>query len=197
MIYKIETNKGQIEVNYRTRESLETFLNRHYKSWKIIEGGEPENTREFKNAYNTNKKIIEQQLLRFRTEKDLILTFRCTHASNINYYINKHFEDHESFGVYKTNVKGEFIVFKKVEYKKSDLYKNLEKLPQANSVSEVVSLVQNNISLVYNGTSITAIRKKIKDRLNFCKIKNRQYLVTKITENRASKELYHLQTQLT
>lgn len=195
MNYKVETNKGIVNLKFQHVDQLNNFLNKHYKSWQILESKPKEKKpiKPFQNAYNIVRKDIESEILRLKEDDSLILSIKCKRESNIFYYLNKNFENYRDFSVYKTNTEGEFLVFKKLVYTLEYFLKAAEDLPKAQTCKEAAKLLDSHSSIIYLGSSLSAIRKNSNCKLNCSRLKERCYLITKSEgEAIANKQLYKL-----
>jgi hypothetical protein len=195
MNYKVETNKGIVNLKFQHVDQLNAFLNKHYKSWQILENKPKvkKPKKGFLNAYNIVPKDIETEILRLKENDSLILSINCKRESNIFYYLNKNFDNYKDFSVYKTNTDGEYLVFKKLVYTLDYFLKAAEDLPKAHTCKEAAKLLESHSSIVYHGTSLSAIRKKINCKLNASRLKEGCYLITKSEgEAIANRQLYKL-----
>jgi hypothetical protein len=138
-------------------------------------------------------KDIETEILRLKENDSLILSINCKRESNIFYYLNKNFDNYKDFSVYKTNTDGEYLVFKKLVYTLDYFLKAADDLPKANTCKEAATLLESHSSIVYHGTSLSAIRKKTNYKLNASRLKEGCYLITKSEgEAIANRQLYKL-----
>lgn len=195
MNYKVETNKGIVNLKFQHLDQLNSFLNKHYKTWKILESKvkEKKPRKPFQNAYNIVQKDIESEILRLKEDDSLILSIKCKRESNIFYYLNKNFVNYRDFSVYRTSTDGEYLVFKKLAYTLDYFLKAAEDLPKAMTCKEVAKLLDSHSSIVYHGTSLSAIRRNSNYNLNCSRLKERCYLITKSEgEAIANKQLYKL-----